>query len=295
MSNAQAYEEHAKSFSIKPLRAALGAVVEGFDGRATPAAPEILALKSALQNHHILIFRNQSLTDAEFLTITSYFGTIYQPPTDAPVLGADDSGRAPDIVVVANVDNGVLGAHELTAHADHHWTPQPSSGSFLYAIEVPSAGGATTFYNLAAAYDALDAETRHQIDGLQLITYNPFLRAKSPLPDGRPLYRTPDITPLEPNLAHPLVRTHPDSGRKILFLGAGTEVEIPGYDPTLGAELIARLRRHLAEPRFNYAHTWSVGDIIYWDNQATLHGRSSFDGNARRVLKRISLAGSRPF
>jgi len=286
--------EAAASF-ITPLGGALGAVVQGFDGTRPLDAETVLALKAALRDHHILIFKNQTLTDEQFLHLTSYFGAIYQPPANAPVLGSDASGRAPDIVLVANVDNGVLGSHELAAHSDHHWTPQPSAGSFLYALEVPKIGGATTFYNLAAAYEALDAATQRHIDGLRLITYNPFLRRQYPLPGGFPLYRTPDIAPLEPYLAHPLVRTHPESGRKLLYLGVGTEVEIVDYDPSAGAQLIARLRQHIAEPRFQYSHHWSVGDIVYWDNQATLHGRSSFDSGERRVLKRISLAGGRPF
>ena len=94
---------------------------------------------------------------------------------------------------------------------------------------------------------------------------------------------------------HPLVRTHPDSGRRILHLGEKTEVEIVGVEPQYGAALVARLRRHLLQPRFAYTHRWSVGDIVYWDNQATLHARSAFDNGERRLLKRISLSGSRPF
>lgn len=281
--------------TIRPLDAPLGAVVEGFDG-ARPLEPEtILALKAALRDHHILILKDQRLVDDDYLRFSSFFGSIYQPPAGAPVLGSDASGRAPDIVLVANVDNGVLGSHELAAHADHHWTPQPSASSFLYALEVPSVGGETIFYNLAAAYDALDEATKAEILGLELITYNPFLRRKHPLPGGFPLYRTPDIERLEPHFAHPLVRTHPESGRKLLFLGAGTEVEIVDYDPEAGKALIARLRGHIAELRFRYAHRWSVGDIVWWDNQATLHGRDAFDSGERRVMKRISLAGSRPF
>jgi len=281
--------------SIRQLDAPLGAVVEGFDGRLPPAPETILALKAALREHHIVIFKDQRLADPDYLNFTSYFGAIYQPPADAPVLGADASGRAPDIVLVANVENGVLGADDVSAHADHQWTPKPSASSFLYALETPSAGGMTSFYNLVAAYEALDEATKAEIDGLRLITYNPFLRRKHPLPGGRPLYRTPDIAPLEPHVAHPLVRTHPESGRKLLFLGAGTEVEIVGYDPEAGQALIARLRRHIAEPRFRYAHHWSVGDIVWWDNQATLHARDAFDNSERRVMKRISLSGSRPF
>jgi alpha-ketoglutarate-dependent taurine dioxygenase len=295
MAGAQTGANSAGKPTIRPLDAPLGATVEGLDGSQPLAADVILALKAALVEHHILIFKNQRLSDEAYLRLSSYFGSVYQPPADSPVLGSDASGRAPDIVLVANVDNGLLGAHELTAHADHHWTPQPSASSFLYALEVPSAGGATIFYNLVAAYDTLDEDTKARIDGLELITYNPFLRRKHPLPGGLPLYRTPDIQRLEPYLAHPLVRTHPESGRKLVFLGAGTEVEIVDNDPEEGAALIAKLRRHIAEPRFRYAHNWSVGDIVWWDNQAALHGRDAFDNGERRVMKRISLAGSRPF
>ncbi len=290
-----ARQSRVEGLAVRPLEAALGATVEGLDGRRPLDPGTVLALKAALRDHQILIFKDQNLTDEAYLRLSSYFGSIYQAPANAPVLGADTSGRVPDIVLVANVENGVLGSDDLAAHSDHHWTPQPSASSFLYALEVPRTGGATTFYNLSAAYEALDDETKQRIDGLQLITYNPFLRRKNPLPGGFPLYRTPDIEPLEPYLPHPLVRTHPESGRKLLYLGAGTEVEIVDYDPQAGAELIAALRRHIAEPRFRYAHHWTVGDIVWWDNQATLHGRDGFDSSERRVMKRISLAGSRPF
>jgi alpha-ketoglutarate-dependent taurine dioxygenase len=281
--------------TIRLLDAPFGATVEAFDGARPLPATTVLALKEALRDHHILIFKNQRLTDDAYLRFSAYFGSVYRPPADAPVLGSDASGRAPDIVLVANVDNCLLGADELAAHVDHHWTLQPSASSFFYALETPSAGGETIFYDLVGAYDALDEKTKTEIDDLQLITYNPFLRRKHPLPGGRPLYRTPNIQRLEPYLAHPLVRTHPESGRKLIFLGAGTEVEIVDYDPEAGAALIARLRQHVAEPRFRYKHTWTVGDIVWWDNQATLHGRDAFDNGERRVMKRISLAGSRPF
>jgi taurine dioxygenase len=242
------------------------------------------------------VLPEQRLDDAQFLRLSRYFGDVFQAPADVPVLASDPyGGNTPAIVKVSNVEDGVLGHHELSAHADHHWTPVPSSGSLLYALEVPSVGGDTTWINLAAAFDALDDTTQREIAGLQLITYNPFLRRLQPLATGFPRYRTPDIAPLTPFEAHPLVRTHPDSGRKILYLDEATEVEVVGVDPVYGGALVERLRAHLLQPRFAYTHRWQVGDIVYWDNQATLHARTAFDPAERRVLKRISLSGSRPF
>jgi len=287
----------ASDWAVHDLDAPLGAVVSGLDAREPLNARQALALKKALRERHILVLRKQRLDDAQFLRLARSFGDVFQPPADVPVLASDPyGGNTPAIVKVSNVDDGVLGHHELSAHADHHWTPVPSSGSFLYALEVPKVGGDTTWVNLAAAYDALDDATKLAIDGLQLITYNPFLRRLKPLASGVfPHYRTPDIEPLTPFEAHPLVRTHPDSGRKVLYLDEATEVEVVGLDAARGQALVERLRAHLLQPRFAYTHRWQVGDIVYWDNQATLHARTAFDAGERRVLKRISLSGSRPF
>jgi len=284
-------------WAVHDLDAPLGAVFTDLDTRQPLRADQALALKKALRDRHIVLLRGQQLDDAQFLRLARTFGDVFQPPADVPVLASDPyGGNTPAIVKVSNVENGVLGHHELSAHADHHWTPVPSSGSLLYALEVPAVGGDTTWINLAAAYDALDTAIKLQIDGLQLITYNPFLRRLKPLASGVfPRYRTPDIEPLTPFEAHPLVRTHPDSGRKILYLDESTEVEVLDLPPAQGQALVERLRAHLLQPRFGYTHRWQAGDIVYWDNQATLHSRSAFDAGERRVLKRISLAGSRPF
>lgn len=281
--------------SIVPLVAPLGAEVYGLDGRRDLTAAQVIALKQALRDHHILIFKNQELDDAQFLRFTSWFGSVFQPHPDFAVLSSGTDGKAPDIVKVANTGDGELGNFALPAHTDHQWTPTPSAGSLLYALEVPEQGGETSWTNLALAYSALDGETQREIDGLKLINYNPFVRIKSGgYGGGFVTYRTPDIEPIQ-GTEHPLVRTHPDSGKRLLFLSVHTEVEIPGYDPQKGAALIARLREHLQNPRFSYTHKWEVGDIVYWDNQATLHARNAFPATQRRRMKRISLAGSRPF
>lgn len=294
--SATALRDAHANFAIVPLVAPLGAEVHGLDGRVDPTPEQILALKQALRDHHILIFKNQDLDDAQFLHFTSWFGSVFQPHPDFAVLSSGTDGKAPDIVKVANTGDGELGNFALPAHSDHQWTPTPSAGSLLYALEVPQEGGETSWTNLALAYSALDGDTQREIDGLRLINYNPFVRIKNGGYGGAGFvtYRTPDIEPIQ-GAEHPLVRVHPESGKRLLFLSVHTEVEIPGYDPEQGAALIARLREHLQNPRFSYTHKWEVGDIVYWDNQATLHARNAFPATQRRRLKRISLAGSRPF
>ncbi|MEC5387496.1 TauD/TfdA family dioxygenase [Uliginosibacterium sp. H3] len=279
--------------SITPTGGGVGGVVRNLDANRPLSAALVSHLQQALDEHGILIFKQQRLADEALLAFSTYFGPVFHSPADVPVLGSSDhGGTAPDVVPVANVEGGYTGHGELLPHTDHQWTPLPSAASLLYAVEVPAQGGDTTWYNLAQAYADLDADTRARIDTLQLITYNPFVRTAG---QKRPLYRTPDIAPLGHAFPHPLVRTHPRSGKKILFLATHSEVELVGVAPEVGVALIAFLRAHIQQPKYQYTHRWEVGDIVHWDNQATLHARTAFDANDKRVLKRVSLAGARPF
>ncbi|PKO47939.1 MAG: taurine dioxygenase [Betaproteobacteria bacterium HGW-Betaproteobacteria-22] len=282
-----------QSLSITPTEGAVGAVVTGVDV-SKPLKPwQILALKKAFQEHLILIFKDQTLTDKQYLDFAAYFGNVFYPRPDVPVLASDPYGNTPAIVLVANVEGGYTGTGELTAHTDHHWTPNPSRASFLYALEVPATGGDTYWSNQYQVYDDLDDETKARIEHLQLITYNPFVRK---IKGGEHvLYRNPVLPPISEAFPHPLAATHPETGKKFLYLDAETEVELVGVAYEEGSALIAKLRAHQKNAKYFYKHQWSVGDIVLWDNYATLHYRPAFDPNTRRVLKRISLAGGRPF
>ncbi|MEH1955596.1 TauD/TfdA dioxygenase family protein [Nostoc sp.] len=277
---------------IRSIDAPLGAIVTDIDASQAIAPEVILQLKEALRDRHILIFKDQKLSDEQLLNFSLYFGALFVPSDETPVL-ASKPGETPVVIPISNVDGGYTGTGELTFHSDHKWTPTPSSGSLLYALEIPTHDGDTYWLNTNLAYEALDEATKARIADLQLITYNPFLRDRNA---PRSLYRLDKSIPLiSPIFPHPLVRTHPESGKKHLYLDAATEVEIVGLEPEEGSKLIEQLRQHLNQPKFYYQHKWSVGDIVYWDNQATLHYRQAFDPNERRVLKRVSLAGSRPF
>lgn len=294
----------SNEIQITPLKdQALGAVVTGLDVRKAQSGETIYRLKQALAKHLILIFKQQSLDDLQYLAFASYFGAIFRPSADNPVLASQsDTGTPPDVVPVSNaVGQGDYTGHgELSPHADHQWTPLPSFGSLLYAIELPQSGGETSWYNTIKAYDALTPELKAHIDQLQLITYNPFVRANSNkgsdnYANNSPYYRFKDQPILGHAYPHPLVRTHPETGRKALWLNTRSEVELLNYDDVAASALIAQLRKHILKPEFRYDHSWETGDIVFWDNQVTLHSRTPFPAEQRRLLKRISLAGARPF
>ena len=295
--------QHPNEIQITPLKdQALGAVVTGLDARKAQSGETIFRLKQALEEHLVLIFKQQSLDDLQYLAFASYFGSIFRPSADNPVLASQsDTGVPPDVVPVSNAvgQRDYTGHGELSPHADHQWTPLPSFGSLLYAIELPQNGGQTTWFNTIKAYDALSDELKQKIDSLQLITYNPFVRAHSNKGASgyadSPYYRFKDQPILGHAYPHPLVRTHPETGRKALWLNTRSEVELVNVDDIEGSKLIAELRAHILKPEFRYEHHWETGDIVFWDNQVTLHSRTPFPAEQRRLLKRISLAGARPF
>ncbi|KAF3890807.1 TauD/TfdA family dioxygenase [Tolypothrix bouteillei VB521301] len=290
----------ANRIEITPTEAALGAIVTGVDASHSLEPEVILQLKQAWRDRHILIFKNQTLTDDQLLAFASYFGDIFQQPAYVR-RGETEEYLPPLVLTLANAAaeessvNVFPNYRELLPHIDHDWLPLPSSGSLLYAVQLPENGGPNTYWvNLEQAYEELDDATKKQIAGLQLRHFNFYGKYRDEYPKpGYAAGRSPE--PGERVAIHPLVRTHPDTGKKILFLNAASEVDIVDYDHVEGAKLIARLQEHITQPRFAYRHQWSKGDLLYWDNQATAHYRPEFHANATRILKRVSIRGSRPF
>jgi taurine dioxygenase len=283
----------APHFTITPTGGALGAIVTGLDVRNVAEPEEIFRLKRAHEENHILIFKEQRLAETDLVAFATLFGPIFRSEAHIPVAGWKE-GITPDVVQFNNDPEAAEGERgSIGPHIDHKWTPYPSASSFLYAIVTPTRGGETSWTNLIRAYEELDDATTARIAGLRLHTYNGFVRAPGRFNPG---YRVNADDPSEgPLFAHPLVRTHPSTGKKILFLDISSEVELIGIDPQEGAELIAQLREHLAQPRFTYEHRWEVGDIVWWDNQATQHARNDWLATEHRQLKRVSIGGGRPF
>ncbi len=280
----------------EPTDAKMGAIIRGFNIANGVSADEVIELRNLLHAHRLLVFPMQEVEDRKLVDFALRFGPPFVAPADSPVLGQDD-GLTPEIVIIGN--NAVeysktqLGHQEVLPHSDHQWLRCPSSASLLYAVDVPSNPVSTTWIDLVRAYEDLDPNVKTKIDRLQLVTYNPFFRPFGSVVDSY-VNRSEDVPP-GPVFPHPLVRTHPNSRKKLLYLNCSYEVEIEGMPFQDGQALISMLRKHVMNPCYQYEHRWRNGDIVFWDNQCTLHFRVAFDASVRRVLKRVSLGGSRPF
>jgi len=171
-------------------------------------------------------------------------------------------------------------------HTDQCHQEIPAKASMLYAIEIPSVGGNTLFANAYLAYETLSADIRRRIDGRKALNAYDYDTAatirKSEVPDGAPCY------------AHPVVRTHPATGRKALYVNRLMTRRIEGLDAQESEELLTLLFDHQEQPKFIYEHVWRPGDILMWDNRCTLHARTDFPAGERRLLRRVTILGEKP-
>ena len=275
--------------TIEPSGGVLGAEVHGVDLAGPVEGAAVFAILEAFRRHHVLVLRDQHLDDERQLQIAEWFGPRYVPPADLPVLGDD---RQPPVVSVSNDPGGVLGDGELAAHSDLQYMPVPLLGSVLYAKVVPEQGGDTSWSNLHLAYDELHDDLRRRLEGLRAWAFNPYAghRAIRDLAGPNQRYVDEELPPF----FHPLVRIHPDTGRRSLYvswLTAGVE----GFDEEASRQLLGELIGHVDQPRFYWTHRWRAGDLVVWDNRCTNHKRSAFDPAQRRVLHRVQIAGTRPF
>jgi len=251
-------------------------------------SPQVEAIRAIWAERGVIVFRRQALSEDELARFSARFG---QPERIARSDWA--SPNRPDITIISNLrdaqGNGIggLGQGELAWHTDQCYVAEPATGAMLYAVELPRAGGVTSWANLNRAYEALPDSLRRAVDGRtgifsyakRLAGYNEADRAISD--DIR--RRTPDVT-------HPLVHTHPVSGRKALYFDPSTTCGIQGMSPADGAALLAELSVFCTQERFVYHHHWQVGDVVMWDNGFLLHRRDDFDPSQRRLLKRTTIA-----
>ena len=279
------------SIEIRPLTPTIGAEIEGVD-LSGPIPDEVFGtIYDAWLEHTILLFRGQRLSPAQQVAATRRFGELEHHTLPQYTLP-----EQPEVFVISNIEEGgkPVGAQRSGRHwhSDSQFLEEPSKGSLLYALEVPDEGGETLFANMYAAYDTLPADIRERIDGARILVS----RAKAwPIsyPDRPPL--TDEQKAKLPDVLQPLVRTHPETGRRSLVIGGNVVWEIVGMPFEEGRALLDELHAHATRPDLTYAHFWRPGDAGLWDNRCTLHSATPFDEQRyRRLMHRTTIAGDRP-
>jgi len=280
---------------IRPAGAALGADVVGVDLHASPTA-DITTIQEALRDHLVIRLRGHSLDDVAFTRLAERFGQLEGSPEFSR--SRDVYVReSPKMTIVSNVtvDGQPVGDHgdgELNWHTDQGFVDRPSGYTFLLAREVPATGGNTSFANMYDAFDRLPGEVKQKIARLKIKHQESHTAQGIP----RPGYRDIDThDPRElPGPQHPVVRTHPESGRKALYLGRRFGAYIPGLPLAQSEALLDVLWSSAARPEDVWTQEWRVGDLIIWDNRCTMHRRDAFTGQGRRRMHRLTTLGERP-
>ena len=290
------------SFEIVQMVAALGAEVRGLDLRMLDAR-SFAQLHQAWLEHLLLVFRGQSLNAEDLVRLVRFFGT---PVTSSNLHQRSLEERIanrlfnlpPEVTVVSNIKEddkpvGILGDGEIVWHADFSFKERPTAARMLVALEIPprEEGGSTCFLNCYAAYDALPAETKKRISGKTIKQAN-IVDTAMKLRPGASLDEDIRTTP---GPSHPIISTHPETGCNMLFLGRWHGAYVNGCSLEESEALLNELWSHCTQPRFCYEHRWSVGDVVVWDNRATLHRREAFNSESRRVLYAAQVEGHRPY
>ena len=279
------------ALEFNPLTPQFGATASGVDLRRPLDAARIAAIDAAMDRYAVLVFRDQPLSEAEQITCARQFG-----PLDAGLrkaTGAATRFQHEELIDISNLalDGAVAGrdnarligalANQLW-HSDSSFQPLPIKYSMLSAVTVPEHGGDTEWADLRAAWDCLPQDLRAAVAGRS--AQHSTFHSRIMLGDDK---YTPEQLNRFPPAEWPLVRTHPGSGRKLLFVGVHCE-RVSGMSVPEGRMLIADLIEHATQRQFVYRHQWRAGDYVMWDNRSTLHRGRRYDLAARRDLRRTT-------
>jgi len=276
----------SNSLLVRPIAGALGAEIEGVDLSDDLDGNTVAALRRALLDHLVVFFRAQDLSLDAFLAFARHFGTPIEYPF---VKGLDGY---PEIIEVAKLEHERVNFGGVW-HSDTTYLETPPMGSLLLAREVPPVGGDTLFANMYLAYEALSVGMRRLLDGLIAVSSS----AKADVSRTREdRVRSAPAGASERHFTaeHPVVRTHPETGRKALYINTAHTVRFSGMTEAESAPLLNFLFEHLTRPEFTCRFRWTSGALAFWDNRATQHNPINDYHGYRRVMHRITLAGDRP-
>lgn len=286
------------AMKVTPLTPLIGGEITGIDVRDADKAL-VDAVHKALLDHGVVVIRDQHLSPPEQIAFTENWGPLVRRINPTFL-----HKEYPDVLVLSNrmVGGKPAGATEayagFTWHADLTYAERPSMGSMLHALEVPEEGGDTAFANMYAAHDALPEATKKKIANLKALHIrdrrkNP--RAQITKKDGFKHDIDKYFDMPVPDSVHPMVTTHPETGRKVLFVNPRFAVAIEGMDDAEAQPLLDELFEHQIRAKFIYRHKWRLGDLVFWDNRSTIHlACGGIKAPGVRHLHRTSIAGEVP-
>ncbi|MDB5602413.1 MAG: Taurine dioxygenase [Xanthobacteraceae bacterium] len=277
------------SFSIKPLSSHTGAEIRGIDLSRPVDEATRAALNQAFVDHTVLAIRDQKLSAPEFLQAMQVFGEIFPQHNSRFQVP-----ECPAIHYISNQDKLEDGKVYIPGegyHTDHSNDREPPKATALHAVKLPNTGGDTQFVNMYEAYDALPEQTKKKIDGLQARHVYQSKHSERKLPklsEERKAIASESVL-------HPLVRTHPRSGRKALYINPIRIEELIGMDDAEAIPLLDQLLEHATQIKFQYRHKWQAGDVVIWDNRCLMHkANGDYPVGEVRYLYRLMLKGGRP-
>ncbi|HEX3796389.1 MAG TPA: TauD/TfdA family dioxygenase [Acidimicrobiales bacterium] len=269
--------------SVHPLSPTIGAEIRGIDASATLTPDAVQLVRDALNEHHVIFFRDQSLTPDQQAAFAAHFGTVTEAHPVLPSIA-----ESPQVLAI---DGAVDRASWW--HTDVTFLETPAMGSILYMLEAPDVGGDTMWASLQDAYDGLAPSVRTMCDDLIAIHHDPWFAADV---DARGGYEWDGSwrDKLVPSL-HPVVRTHPETRRNGLFVNGQFTQSLLGLSKNESNAILEMLYRHCAQPEYTCRFRWQAGSVAFWDNRATLHYALDDYGSATRLAHRVTLRGDRPF
>lgn len=271
-------------FEVRPIAPVIGAEIDGVDLGAPVDSELFDELNRALLQWKVLVFRDQQITGEQHRAFAANWGGLESHPF---VRTLTDQ---PDEVEVLRLEKGAdAGGYENGWHSDVTWRECPSLGSILRAIEVPEVGGDTLWADMGAAYDNLSDDMKDYLDDKVAVHDWIHRFGRRMDPEVRASLR-PDF----PAQEHPIVRTHPETGRKTLFVNRAFTERVVGMDEAESAALLEFLYSRAMFPEYQCRVRWRAGDVVFWDNRSTQHYASSDYFPARRVMERITIVGDRP-
>jgi len=279
-------------FTVKPLSPACGAEIVGLDLSRTLPRQTIDAIQKAWDEYIVLVFRDQTLTEDEQLAFAGRFGELGARKKAPERLRARSEGieqTDPRVMLVSNikVDGrpvGAFGDGDMWFHIDSGYAEKPYRYTFLYGVKLPSRGGNTRFANTYKAYDALPREMKDKLAGRRALHLHEYERRAKVDISARDLGDSP-------HWFHPVCISHPRTGRKALFVDRLMTRRIEGLDPEDSEATLEFLYDHAEREAFIFEHEWRLGDVVMWDNLASIHGRTWFPETEERLLRRCTVEG----